>query len=410
VGRLVGAVMVAALVAAGFATTTGAGAVPSVRGFDGTTITVAGLGIKAQFANAETGARARIQRFNDDNEIKGIKIKYAEFADDKQDNATALSEARRLVSQVGVFALVGDVSQFNPGDYFTQQQVPFFGFAFDKSYCSTKVNKSLWGFGYNGCLVNPSPSVIPDSGANPYAYVSKETGKKNPTLAVFANDTDSGKTAVTNNAVSYAKAGFKVVAKLNKMPAPPIADYTPYAQDLLQADSGNPPDAILCLLSTDCIQINAQLQANAYKGTFISSLYSDFLTKAMAGTVANALFVPTDQSTPGMNQLKKDVDAVSPGASGKVDSGMVAGYASTDMFIQALKTVAKKGKSNITPAAVQKVAMNQTWQIKGLAGPTTYPNSTIASSSACSAEVKSDGTQWTQVVPFTCSTKQYPVK
>ena len=30
------------------------------------------------------------------------------------------------------------------------------------------------------------------------------------------------------------------------------------------------------------------------------------------------------------------------------------------MFIQALKTVAKKGKSAITPEAVQKASMNQT--------------------------------------------------
>jgi hypothetical protein len=51
-----------------------AGAVPSVRGFDGKTITVAGLGIKAQLPAAETGARARIKRFNDTNEIKGVKL------------------------------------------------------------------------------------------------------------------------------------------------------------------------------------------------------------------------------------------------------------------------------------------------------------------------------------------------
>ena len=48
---------------------------------------------------------------------------------------------------------------------------------------------------------------------------------------------------------------------------------------------------------------------------------------------------------------------------------MMAGYLSTDMFIQALKTVAKKGKSNITPENVQKAAMNQTWQLKGLGDP-----------------------------------------
>ena len=64
------------------------------------------------------------------------------------------------------------------------------------------------------------------------------------------------------------------------------------------------------------------------------------------------------------------------------------------MFIQALKTAAKKGKSDITPENVQKAAANQTWQIKGLAGPTTYPQSTVSAYPACSAEVLSDGTAW----------------
>jgi hypothetical protein len=57
----------------------------------------------------------------------------------------------------------------------------------------------------------------------------------------------------------------------------------------------------------------------------------------------------------------------------------MAGYLSTDMFIQALKTAAKNGKSGITPANVQKAAMNQTWQTPGLAGPTIYPKATVSS-------------------------------
>lgn len=111
-----------------------AGAARSVRGFDGTTIKVAGIGIQSQFGQEPIGARARIKRFNDDNEIKGVKIDHTEFVDDKQDPATSLSETRRLVTQTGVFAIVGDVSQSNNGDYLKQQHVPYFGFAFDNSY------------------------------------------------------------------------------------------------------------------------------------------------------------------------------------------------------------------------------------------------------------------------------------
>jgi hypothetical protein len=131
---------------------TSAGAARSVPGFDGSTITVAGFGIKAQLPKLEEGAQARFKRFNDDNEIKGIKIDMVEFADDGQDPATSLSIARRLVSQTGVFAIVPNGSATTPGDYLTQQQIPWFGGGFDKSYCSNKAS-TAWGYGPSGCIV-----------------------------------------------------------------------------------------------------------------------------------------------------------------------------------------------------------------------------------------------------------------
>ena len=60
------------------------------RGFDGTTIKVASLGFASQVGTSKVGAQARIQRFNDDHEIKGVKLEYVGFSDDKNDPATAL--------------------------------------------------------------------------------------------------------------------------------------------------------------------------------------------------------------------------------------------------------------------------------------------------------------------------------
>jgi len=395
----------------GLATAGTAGAARTVRGFDGTTITLGSLGVVSQFTNTPTGVQARIKAFNDNNEIKGVKLAWTEFADDKQNDTDALNEARRLTTQTGVFAIVGDVSANNPA-YLTQQHVPYFGWAFDNTYCSdsTKANTGIYGFGFNGCLVPSTPKVMPDNGQASYKYVSQKTGTKKPTLLIFGTDLQAGKDSVKYQSISYAGAGFNVVAKSNTLPPPPVADYTPYVQEYLTANNGKPTDAILCLLATQCINVYTGLAAAGYQGTFISSLYSDILVKAMNGSAANVPFQPFDQNTPGQQQLKKTIDAYQAGASAKLDTGMMAGYLSTDMFIQALKTVAKKGKSNITPENVQKAAMNQTWEIKGVAGPTTYPNATIISYPSCSAEVLSDGTTWKTVTPYACSTKQYPVK
>ena len=409
---LVLATVVAALVAGVAVGTTSAGAARSVRGFDGTTIKVAGYGIKSQLPTAESGAQARVKRFNDTNEIKGVKIDYVEFADDKQDPATALTEARRLVTQQQVFAIVGDISQFNPKDYFTQQHVPYFGWGFDATYCSHNASTTLWGFSFTGCLLNADPSVIANANQNQYDMVSKQTGKKNPTVFLVGNDSTSSKISIKNQTLSNTKVGFKVVGTDNTMPLPPVPDYTPYAQKAMTADNGNPPDVISCLLSTDCINLWNLVKAQGYKGAYISNVYSGAITKIMAGSYANIFFVAPDQNTPAQQQMAKDINAVAPGKGDALSSAQVAGYGSTDMFIAALKTVAKKGKSNITPENVQKAAANQTWEIKGLTGPVSYPKSTVVPAPYCTALVKAadDGSTWSQAFPYTCNAKQYPKK
>ena len=137
-------------------------AAKSSRGFDGTTIKVAGIGGLAQFAGAEIGAEARFKRANDTNELNGIKIQFVEMADDKQDPATGTSEIRRLVTQDQVFAIVPDLSTVNPGPYLNAQHVPYVGYAFDNSYCSPTPTTSLYGFGFNGCVVPANPPAMPD--------------------------------------------------------------------------------------------------------------------------------------------------------------------------------------------------------------------------------------------------------
>jgi ABC-type branched-subunit amino acid transport system substrate-binding protein len=410
---VIGAVVTAALVATTLAATIpGAGAARQVRGFDGTTIKLAGIGIGAQFADAGTAAEARIKRFNDTNEIKGVKISWDGFVDDKQDPATALSEVRRLVTQDQVFALTADTSQFNPGTYLNQQHVPYFGWAFDATYCSPTPSTKLYGFGFTGCLLNPNPSVIADANFNQYAMVSKATGKKTPTIFLVGNDSESSKISIQNQSISVVKAGFKLVGTDNTMPLPPVPDYTPYAQKAMTGDNGNPPDVVSCLLSTDCINLWSLMKAQGYKGYFISNVYSGAITKIMAGSYANIFFVSPDQNTSAQQQMVNDINAVKPGAGSKdnISSAQVAGYASTDQFISALKIVAKKGKSNITPENVQKAASTMTWQMKGLTGPVSYPKSSVVLYPYCTAQVQAatDGSTWSQASPYACSSKQYP--
>ncbi len=384
------------------ATSTSAVVVKSSRGFDGTTIKVAGLEQVSQFAGAEIGAEARFKRFNDTNEIPGLKIQFVEVADDKGDPATALSEVRRLVTQDNVFAIVSDFSTVNPLSYLSSQHVPYVGPGYDSTYCSATPTTSLWGFSTLGCVVPSHPPKMPDDFAQIYQYVAQKSGKANPTAALLSNDNQSGKQGVPLLASSAEGAGFDVVYAKGTLPTV-VSDYTPYVQTWLTSNSGKAPDALLCELAIQCLQVWQSVKAAGYNGTFYVNLGPVApLAKALAGTVTLGFY--NSQPNPALTQMETDLQAFKAGTQ-PVGYANVPSYFAADMFIQALKKVGR----DITPEAVQQALANQSWQIQGLVGPINYPASTVAASPACGELLTDDGTNYTVVAPFACSNKTYPV-
>jgi ABC-type branched-subunit amino acid transport system substrate-binding protein len=371
------------------------------RGFDGTTIKMAGIGSAANFGEADVGAQARFKRFNDSNEVDGIRIDYTEFADDRQDPAQATSEVRRLVTQERVFALVPDLSAVNPGDYLKQQHVPYVGMAFDNTYCSQEPDDSIWGFGYNGCLVPNDPPVMPDSYRALYSYVKDQTGKDHPSVVLFSADNESGHNSARLQRAGAEGAGFDVVYAEGVVPVQ-TSDYTPYVQDWLSADGGDQPDAIYCLLSIQCIDIWTAVKAAGFEGTFQTPLYSDLLLQPLEGTVATVFY--NTEPNDGLTQMQEDLEALDPEA--QVSATNAYAYFAADMFIQALKQVG----TDVTPEAVQEALANQTWEIEGFVGPTRYPDSTVAATPSCNALLESDGTAWTVLEAYSCSETQHPVE
>jgi branched-chain amino acid transport system substrate-binding protein len=379
-----------------------------VRGFDGTTVKVASLGQKSQLPTLDIGIEARFKRFNDTNEIPGIQLDYLEYADDNGDQATALSEARRLVSSEKVFSIVGDASSFDPVDYFAEEKVPYVGNGLSSVYCTEKPSTELWGFSVTGCLLPNNPPVAADKLFPLYKYVSEKTGKTNPTLAIFTSETE----AAVSGAKAYAAAaegnGFDVVMSDGILAFPgPISDYTPYVQQLLTSNGGDAPDAMTCLAAVDCIAIWGQLQATGYAGVYQHFLYSDQLLVPMKGSVVVVNAVPFNAGTPAVDQMIADITEVKPDQA--VDVPTANGYYSADMFIQALKEIAAVGTDYITPENLRTALSTMTWTADGLAGPLKYPDSTVATSPSCSALLEGDGTAWNIVEPYACSDKTFPI-
>ena len=187
------------------------------------------------------------------------------------------------------------------------------------------------------------------------------------------------------------------------IPATSVTDYTPYVQAVMTSDGGKPPDALVCLLATQCINMYSLISAGGYTGTYYSALYDPRLVSIFKGATSLVSFQPPEDPTPAIEAMETDVNAVNSDAA--LTSGVVGGYLSADFFIKALK----KAGSNRTPESVQKAASTMTFEIKGLAGPTKYPDSHVIPTPSCGAIVLSDGTANSVVEPYACTTKTYPV-
>ena len=243
---------------------------------------------------------------------------------------------------------------------------------------------------------------MPDIYASFYKYVAAKAKKTSPSVAIFSSDNATGTSSVQSLSVSLKGAGFKVVYK-GTLPMV-VSDYTPYVQKWLTSDGGKQPNSIDCLVNVQCTAVLQAVRAAGFKGTFYQTLGAvPALAKSMAGSITSSYY--NTQPNPGLTQMETDLQAFKPGTV-PISYSNVWGYFSADMFIKALKKV---GRNNITPEAVQKALATQTWQIKGLIGPTIYPASTAVSSLACSELLSDDGANYNVVSPFACSKKVFPV-
>jgi ABC-type branched-subunit amino acid transport system substrate-binding protein len=408
---LVGAVV--PVLALGVAGAAGARSLPhaqSAPGFDGKTIKVSGLLSASNFFDAPTGAQARFKVANDTGELgKGVTIEYGETADDKFDVATSINEARRLVEQEGVFAVVPMVTATGPGDYMNQKKVPYFGWGFDKSYCGP--GDTLYGFGFSGCVLPPDPKKVPDfSAGNPYKLLT-EKGIKKPTIAAIGTDSAPGHASMKSFIAQATGSGLKVVWAKPVLPAPPAVtgDYSPYVQQIMASNGGKGPDMLFLGAGlNDGLAMPKAMHSAGFEGPVMTSYYSDALLKGLADTYIATSFAPFEQHTKGIDKVVADIKAFKTDA--KPSATMAVGYFAADFFVKAVK---KLGVNNLTREALQKTAAHMTYSIPDTVGPTQYPKAFQAMNTYCAGTVYDDGTQFTVAVPFNCtdhftSTKELP--
>jgi branched-chain amino acid transport system substrate-binding protein len=393
---------VIALASSGIAT---ADVPQQARGVSDDEVTVAGLGSGYPFKDfgGELGAQARFEAENEKGGVNGREINYVGWGDDTSDPSTNLAEARRLVQQEGVFALVPVLTQdFQAGDFLEQQKVPSFGWGISRPFCTTD-----YAFGITGCLVPPPPPKV--AGDTWGVMIDKHLrdqgdadGTKGKTAAVQTEDNESGHSGLITIGASAEAAGMKVVYSDSSMTpegGTPVGDYSPFVNDILTSDDGGPPDVVFQVLSqTNVFGMQAALNDAGYEGLSTNAvLYSPQAAAQMEGVFVFTQWATPEAApdTPTVQTFVEQIEAVDPDA--VINQPTIAGWLAADYFIKALK---KAGK-NPTPDSLQKAAAALTYQEKGLVGPTKYPKS-FDIGAPCGQLSTSDGTSWSIVVPFDC--------
>ncbi|MEX0665926.1 MAG: ABC transporter substrate-binding protein [Acidimicrobiia bacterium] len=380
-----------------------------VRGITDDEVLVGGLGPAFPFKDfgGETGVLARFEQENQNGGVNGRELSYVGWGDDANSADTNLAEARRLVEQEGVAALVPVLSPnyLAAAEYAEQQHVPAFGWGISLGFCETK-----YAFGFSGCLT-PAPPVKVASNTwgslidQAFKDQGEAKGADGKTAAVISEDNDSGRSGKVVIVATAEAVGMEIVYDESSLPPPdpaPVSDFSPYVTELMTSNDGEPPDVIFLVISQDNLQGGFQLALNdaGFDGIATNAvLYSPLATNLVEGGSVLTQFSTPEAAAdvPAVQEFLDAVEAVAPGEA--INQPTIAGYLAADMFIEALK---KAGK-NPTPEKIQKAAAKMTYGIDGFVGPTKYPKG-FKAGTPCGQLVASDGTEWTIQVPFQCFT------
>jgi branched-chain amino acid transport system substrate-binding protein len=388
-------VAVTALLGLSLTATSSAGASSgTTRGVTSKSITVGGLGFAEYYGDSAIGAEARFDAQNKAGGVYGRKIKFVGFKDDQSSPTVDIQMGKQLVEQDQVFAVVPVVSiTLAAGAYFAQQHVPFFGWGISPQFIGNK-----YGFSFAGAVTSPNWEITVHG-----AEIAKVLGKspKNLTMAIIGEDSDASKESTAPLVYAMKSIGYKIVYAENPLPAAPavVSSYTPYVQQIMTANGGQPPDVLMEVISPGNLGLQPAMEAAGYKGALVNYIqYSPETVSAAKGAYVYLQFAPYEvaSTNPAVATMIKRVKAIAPNA--PLTQGIEAGYFAADQFIDALQ---KTGK-NLTAESFQKAADSMTYGIKNTVGPTSFPRGQTVPTS-CGSMVTSNGSSWQVSYAYLCT-------
>src|SRR5579862_4001776 len=349
--------------------------VPPVTGNTTTDVTateihVGGIYYKPYFGDGPDGFNARIKRENDAGGVYGRKIVLDTMLDDNNVADQDLTAAKTLVLEDHEFAVAPLFTQALGGATFmNDSKVPFFGWSVEPRWCGLD-----WGFGFwgNDCDLTKAPLAL---NFPPIAAKLFPDGTlQGHTVGLITGDVDSGRTAMLQFASVWRSGGAKVVLTDSSIPPPPavVGDYTPFAEKVLTANAGQPPDLIEILGDFGTtLGLGKKLIQLGYKGIVLG--YTDYdprivgSTKGMVTLVQAAPFEEAPQ-VPAVQQMISELDAYKPGI--PLTQAVEAGWLTADFLIQALL---KAGPNLSREALYNAINSGFTYDNGGVSVPVQWP-------------------------------------
>jgi len=362
-----------------------------------TEIHIGGIYYKAFYGDAEIGAQARIKELNDAGGVFGRKIVLDTMIDEGQDENQDLNAAKTLVEQDHVFAVAPVMTaSFAGATYLNSAKVPFFGWSIEPRWCGLE-----YGFGFEGNDCDETKTPLAADAGPALAKLFPDGKFAGKTVALTAEDNQSAEVALKSFAAGAQHDGAKVVLIDTSMPTPPavVSDYTPYAEKIMTANNGQPPDMVETVNSvSDTLGLYKKLIQLGYKGIVLDfTLYDPRLAASTKGLVTEVSFAPYESAStnPAVKQMTAALKAYDPNI--VLGQAVAAGYWTTDLFIAMLEKVGP----NLTRDSFIKVANNFTYGFNGGAGTISFPKDKTGTI-PCLAYVRSNGTTFDVPVPLTC--------
>jgi hypothetical protein len=356
------------------------------EGFTATQITIEGSVPKTSASGAnqalvELGAKARFARANREGGVAGRTIDFKGAIDNQIDPSKDLSIAKQIVMQDKAFAAVPVVSAVlsQGGQFWTQNNIPFFGWGISPAFCNNDV-----GFGFTGCLVPTNKDNRVSTAAA--GLLDKSLGipnGKGKTVALIAEDDTAGSFGLKTVEAAFVADGWKVTYGKASLPSgSPVTDFTPFAQAILTSNSGHAPDVMFHVTKPpNIVGLSNSLRNSGFKGVQVNAvtygksfLASGSSRAALDGEYVYIQYGSFENGSAANQQMLADVKAVAPKQT-QLTQDIAIGYYSADLFLHDLQKVGHKLSRKAFLAAAND---GSTYQVPNGLGTLSYPKNHVS--------------------------------